>query len=259
MTIGFIGCGNMGSALARAVSKRGAYSISLYDLAEEKARILSAEIGAEVTDMAGISSADAIFLGVKPYGIREVVGKLEELGCRAMLISMAAGVKLSSIEEVLSRSLPLIRIMPNTPVQYGEGVILYSLGGAACKKHEALLLDLLKEGGMLCQLPEELIDAGSAVSGSGPAFFYMFIDALARGGEAAGLDYSEALTLAAKTAVGAGITLLESGRSPEELRAAVCSPGGSTIEGVGALNDGGLDATVAEAVKRTFEKAKKLG
>ena len=260
MKIGFIGCGNMGGALARAVAKTALGTVCLYDADIEKAKALGEAIGAESTTLAGVAECDYIFLGVKPNILPLVLADISAmLKADTVLISMAAGVALSKIEDALGRAAKVIRIMPNTPVAYGEGMILYTTSEALTEAEEAGFLSFMKLSGKLDKIPEKLIDAGSAVSGCGPAFVYMFIEALADGGVAAGLPRDKAMEYAARTVLGAAKTVLESGRHPGELKDAVCSPGGSTIEGVLTLEDGGMRGVVSEAVIAAYEKTKKLG
>ena len=260
MKIGFIGCGNMGGALARAVARVAYAKVCLYDKDTDRALALGKEIDAKAVTLTSIAECDYVFLGVKPNIIAPVVSELSQiLGERTVLITMAAGVATSQVEAALGRKAPIIRIMPNTPVAYGKGMILYT---ATEEVEDAMLdkfLDFMKFAGKLDKIPEKLIDAGSAVSGCGPAFVYMFIEALADGGVAAGLPRDKAMQYAAETVVGAATMVLESGKHPGALKDAVCSPGGSTIEGVLTLEGGGMRGVVSEAVVAAYEKTKQLG
>lgn len=250
----------MGGALARAVARVSYAKICLYDTDTEKAKALGREIDGEAMTLAEVAKCDYLFLGVKPnilpILLKELAPMLSE---DTVLISMAAGVALSKIEEALGGARKVIRIMPNTPVAYGEGMILYTTSEAVSSCEEEKFLDFMKFSGKLDKIPEKLIDAGSAVSGCGPAFVYMFVEALADGGVAAGLPRDKAMEYAARTVLGAAVTVLESGKHPGELKDAVCSPGGSTIEGVLTLEDGGMRGVVAEAVVAAYEKTKMLG
>ncbi len=261
--IGFIGVGNMGGALAKAVcNAMGTQEVYIADFLPEKAIALAKELGCTVADNKTIvRTCEYIFLGVKPQVLPEV---LEEMGetlkenPRAVLISMAAGVSTTSIEKTVGR-VPIIRIMPNTPVSVGKGMILYTTNTAVTATEEMHFQQLLSHAGTVDKLPEGLIDAGSAVSGCGPAFVYMFIEALADGGVAAGLPRDKAQQYAAQTVLGAAELLLSSGRHPGELKDAVCSPAGSTIEGVLTLESAGFRDATAAAVKASFERTKELG
>ena len=259
--IGFIGTGNMGGALAAAAVKSG-HSIFLTDKDTKKAEALAAEISATaVSTEELISSCDMVFLGVKPQILpavaKEIGGLVAHRGGELCLVSMAAGVTLTQLDGFFPDT-KIIRIMPNTPASVGEGVILYALGQGAREADEMLLLDALSCAGSLNKLDEKLIDAATAVSGCGPAFAYMFIEALADGGVKCGLPRDKAQAFAAQMLLGAAKLCLESGKHPGELKDAVCSPGGSTIAGVAALEDGAFRASVIDAVESSYIRTKEL-
>ncbi len=259
--VGFIGAGNMGSALASAVVKSGA-AVYLYDKDEGKAQLTAKKLGAEFKSNTYIAEeCDYIFLAVKPniipFAISEIKEKLSERK-GATLVSMAAGVAISKLEEHAGK-LPIIRIMPNTPAAVGEGLILWCNNETAEKKATDGFVNLLSAAGKLEKIDESKIDAASAISGCGPAFVYMFIEALADGGVECGLPRELSQKFAAQTLLGAAKTVLESGMHPGELKDAVCSPGASTIAGVAALEDGAFRATAASAVRAAYLKTLKLG
>ena len=256
--IGFIGCGNMGGALATAISKFNSKSVFLYDKNTEKAKALAEKTGANLSDIKDMYDCDFLFIGVKPYAVAELLSEIApRLSDRTVIVSMAAGVTISDIKAAAGEK-AIIRIMPNTPVAYGKGVILAADSGFNDIR-KTLFREIISFAGMLDEIPEELIDAGTAVSGCGPAFAYMFIDALAEGGVKAGLSKEKALSYAANTVIGAATTLLADGRSAEELRDAVCSPGGSTIEGVKTLLNGDLGTLVSNSVTAAYERTQELG
>ena len=262
MTVGFIGTGNMGGALAKAASKSGS-EIFLSDKSEEKAQALAAEIGAKAVSVAEAALCDYVFLGVKP---QMLMGLLKELSpilalrnVPGVLVSMAAGVAMADIELALGFPYPLIRIMPNTPVAVGSGVILYDATENTTMEDIAGFVSILSQAGLLNRLPEQLIDAGSAVSGCGPAFAAMFMEALADGGVKCGLPRDKAMTYAAQMVLGTAKLLLETGQHPGQLKDAVCSPGGSTIAGVDALESSAFRGAVMTAVEAAFERTKELG
>lgn len=266
---GFIGTGNMGGALATAVARANEeYEILLTNRTKEKAVKLEKELkeqfGAKVRTAADnndiAANADYIFLGVKPQMMEDmlkgIAASLQERaskGDKFTLVTMAAGLSISRIKEMAGGDYQVIRIMPNTPAAIGEGMTLYSAQEVPAATVDAFV-HMLQASGRLCELPEKLIDAGSAVSGCGPAFVYMFIEALADGGVNAGLPRAKAYELAAKMVEGSAAMVLESGRHPGELKDAVCSPGGTTIEGVRVLEDGGLRGLVMDAVIAAYEK-----
>ena len=257
--IGFIGCGNMGGALAAAAAKYKDAEIRLFDKDEDKAKSLAERIGGIVCDIDGVCACDLVFLGVKPNIIPivadEIAKKVAASG--ATVISMAAGVSLTKLAVMLG-DLPIIRIMPNTPAEVGYGMILYTANekGAGTVP---IFLESMAAAGKFDAIDERLIDAASAISGCGPAFVYMFIEALADGGVMSGLPRDKAMLYAAETLIGAAEVVKQTGRHPGALKDAVCSPGGSTIEGVKALEDGKMRGTVTGAVVASYEKTVKLG
>lgn len=259
--IGFIGAGNMGGALAAAVAK-SENAVYLSDASLEKAEALAREISAHaVTTDEIIKTCDMVFLGVKPQILplvaKEIAPLVSERGDSLCLVSMAAGITLERLSELFVGA-KIIRIMPNTPASVGAGVILYALGDKANEDDEALLVGALSYAGSLNKLDEKLIDAATAVSGCGPAFAYMFIEALADGGVKCGLPREKAQKFAAEMLLGAAKLCLESGKHPGELKDAVCSPGGSTIAGVSALEDGAFRASVIDAVESSYIRTKEL-
>lgn len=262
--VGFIGCGNMGGALAKAVAKSGICEILLNDTNEEKAKELGVETGGIVRDInTVVSTAKYIFLGVKPQMMAELIENIAPIlkarTDRFILVTMAAGIKISSFNDMLGAKLPIIRIMPNTPVAVGEGMILYSLCKAITDTEEKEFLKMLEFSGKLDKLPEELIDAGCVVSGCGPAFVYMFCESMAKAGVELGLDSDKAVEYAAQTLLGSAKLLLTSNETPKELRIKVCSPKGSTIEGVEVLQNSAFDKAVNDALKASFKRTKELG
>ena len=263
-TAGFIGCGNMGGALAGAAAKAiGGKNVFLSDFIEEKAASLSLETGANKSSNEDIAkNCKYIFLGVKPqviFGtISEISPLLKSRNDRYIVVSMAAGISIGAIKEAFGFEVPVIRIMPNTPASVGKGVILYSLDGKTTKDEEKEFCEIFSLAGITDKLDEKLIDAASAVSGCGPAFAYLFIEALADGAVDCGLPRDKALSYAANTVLGAAQMVIDSKKHPGELKDAVCSPGGTTIEGVRALEDGGFRANAMNAIIKAYEKTLKL-
>jgi pyrroline-5-carboxylate reductase len=262
---GFIGCGNMGSALARAARKTlGASQILLTNRTAEKALHLSRELGCR----AGINSqaareSDFLFLGVKPQImpalLAELSPTLQKRGTPPVLVTMAAGLDMATVQTLAGAAYPVIRIMPNTPCAVGEGMLLCTATEDVTQEQRDCFQSAMAAAGRLVWLEEKLIDAGSAVSGCGPAFVYLFAEALADGGVACGLPRQLATACAAQTLLGAAKLLLESGSHPGALKDAVCSPGGSTIQGVRALEQAGFRGAVLEAVIAAYDKTLELG
>ena len=263
-TYGFIGVGNMGGALARAVCRTvEPDQVFLSNRTMEKARALAAELGCRTADAEAVAeSADFIFLGVKPQmmeelltGVGSVLAKRET---RFVLVSMAAGLSVAHIQKLAGGAYPVIRIMPNTPCSIGEGMTLYAVSPEVEAKEEKTFLADMAGAGKFTALAEHLMDAGSAVSGCGPAFVFLFLEALADGGVACGLPRNIAMELAAQTLIGAARLQQESGKHPGALKDAVWSPGGTTIQGVRALEEGGFRATAMHAVLAAYEKTQAL-
>ena len=252
----------MGGALARAAARVSGAEIRLSDHNIDKCSSLAEQIGAEVTDNIGVAeNSEIIFLAVKPNIIGAVAGEIKDTVNKrnTTVVTMAAGVQISKLESILGDRQPIIRIMPNTPCQVGEGMILWCKNAAVSNKQGADFCTALSCAGELMTIDENKIDAASAISGCGPAFVYMFIDALATGGVAAGLTREVAQKLAVKTAIGASEMIRQTAKHPDILKDEVCSPGGSTIEGVLTLENGAFRSTVSDAVISSYEKTKKLG
>jgi pyrroline-5-carboxylate reductase len=263
MKIGFIGCGNMGSALARAVCSLGEHEVLVSDYLKEKAEAFAKECGASAATNAEIAeSCDIVFLAIKPNLYPEVLPTLTPYLAKnqgAVVVSIAAGVKIERVKALLTEKTKVIRIMPNTPVAYGEGMITYCLGEGVTEQDEKAFLSAMSAAGTLDKIPESLIDAASALSGCGPAFAYMFIEALCDGAVECGLPRDKALTYAAQTMLGAAKTVLLSGKHPGKLKDEVCSPGGTTIMGVHALEEKGLRDAGISAVVAAYKKTVELG
>ena len=261
MKIGFIGAGNMGSALALAAAKADGSQIYVYDKDNEKAIQLANSINATILDSKKIAAeCDFVFLGVKPNIIPLAVAEIKDhLGKNTVLVSMAAGVAIEKIEGFFESNPPIIRIMPNTPVSVGEGMILWCANRLVTEARANDFLVAMKAAGSFDKIDESKIDAASAISGCGPAFVYMFIEALADGAVASGLPRDKAMRYAAETLVGAAEMVKQSGKHPGQLKDDVCSPGGSTIEGVETLEAGRFRAAVSSAVINAYKKTVDLG
>lgn len=258
-TIGFLGCGNMGGAIARAVCKAAdPQNVYLANRTASKAEKLAGELGCNTTTNAEVAArCDLIFLGVKPQMMESLLAPLKfslnERPGRFILCSMAAGLSITRIQEMAGEDYPVIRIMPNTPSAIGEGMILYTSDGVT-EEEMHVFLDALSGAGRLAPLEERLIDAGSCVAGCGPAFVDLFIEALADGGVACGLPRALAMEFAAQMTAGSARLVLQSGQHPGALKDAVCSPGGTTIQGVRTLEEAGFRGAVMDAVIAAYEK-----
>ena len=260
MKYGFIGCGNMGGAIARALSK-STTDILITDRSG-RANALAAELNIGYSDVADIAaSCDRIFLGVKPHMMKGVLAPLKKVLSqrKPLLITMAAGLEIQQIEAFAGTRLPVIRIMPNTPTAIGKGVIQYCCNDLV---QEADLQDWLNDMrfcGMVDPLDESLIDAASAISGSGPAYMYVFLEALVDGAVACGVPRAKAYEYAAMTMIGSAEMYLATKTHPGALKDAVCSPCGSTIAGLRAMEEGGFRSAAMEGVIATYNRNKELG
>ncbi len=262
--IGFLGCGNMGGALARAAIKSiGSENIFVFDVDTKKVKAFADETDVNIADAEYIVlNCDYIFLGVKPQMLKALFEKiapvLEERTTDFVLVSMAAGVSMSTISNMAQVDCPIIRIMPNMPVAVGEGMILYTSNEFVSMEDIEGFLGSMKYAGVLDKIDEDKIDAASCVSGCGPAFAFMFCEALADGAVECGLPRDKALLYAAQTLAGSATMLMETGEHPGKLKDAVCSPAGSTIEGVKALEEGAFRASAMNAVKAAYKRTLEL-
>ena len=256
MKFGFIGCGNMGGAIARGVVKAaGGEQVLLANKTMAKAEKLAKELKCSVGSNEDAALCEYVFLGVKPYLMADMLEKIQPILAESqpVLVTMAAGLTMERIREMAGGDYPVIRIMPNTPSAIGEGMIQYCTLDVS-DAQEAEFLTAMAHCGRMDKIPENLIDAASAVSGCGPAFAYMFIEALADGGVACGLPRAKAMEYAAQMLQGSAKLLLESHKHPGELKDAVCSPNGSTIQGVRKLEQCAFRGAVTDAVITAYEK-----
>ena len=258
--VGFIGTGNMGGALARAAAKSAlTEELLLANRSPDKARRLAEELGGRcVSNREAAERAEVLLLGVKPQmlegmldGVRESLNARQE---RQLIVSMIAGKDLQTLGRLLGEDRPVIRIMPNIPVAVGAGVTLFCCSETVTAEEKALFRQLLSASGMVEEIDEQLLDAASGVTGCGPAFAAMFTEALADGAVACGLPRREALRFSAQMLLGTAQMLLESGEHPGVLKDRVCSPAGSTIQGVRTLEQRAFRAAVTDAVIAAYEK-----
>lgn len=268
-TAAFIGTGNMGGALAQAACRAlSPAEVIVTNRTPEKAQALACSLGcaAALSNEEAVRSANYIFLGVKPQMYADLARELtpvlrscHETGEDKVLISMAAGLTLDTLNSLYAEvdyEIPILRIMPNTCVAIGKGVV--ALAGEE-ETHLTAVERILSAAGLVERIPEHLMDAFTSVAGCGPAFVYPFIEALADGGVMAGLPRAQAMRYAAQTVLGAASMVLETGKHPGQLKDEVCSPGGSTIAGVAELERAGLRSAVTDAVLASWERNKELG
>ena len=264
-SVGFIGTGNMGSALARAAYKgKGEESpLVLANRTPAKAEALKAQLpGSKVSTNEDIAATcHIIFLGVKPQMMERALAPLRPILAvrkdRFVICSMAAGVTLNELERLLGASYPLIRILPNTPAAIGEGIAQFCVRGIT-PEEKADFLSLMAPSGLLDEMDEALMVPANCVSGCGPAFASLFMEALADGAVACGLPRDKAMTCAAQMLVGTGKLYLENRKHPGAMKDAVCSPGGTTIQGVRTLEKNGFRSAAMEAVIAAYEKTMEM-
>ena len=246
-------------------------TVLVADLDAAKTSHLAESFGCKVSSTDEIAkTCDFIVLGVKPQVVAAVCAQIKDILAERMkaaekgedhfcLVSMAAGVPIASYKEWLG-NIPFIRIMPNTPCATGAGVILYTPGELATAEDEADFVELMRPAGIINRMEESKIDAGCAVTGCGPAFVYMFIDAFIDGAVRAGLPREQAKRFAIQTVLGSAMMCAQNGAAePAKLKSDVCSPAGSTIEGVAVLEEYSFRSAVMEAVKAAYERTVELG
>ena len=260
MKYGFIGCGNMGNPIAQALCKV-TRDVMLSDRSG-KARHLADEWGISYGDPLTVArECRVIFLCVKPQNMEAVLAPLIPVlqENKPVLISIAAGLTVSKINSLSGGGLPVLRLMPNTPIAVEKGLIPYCRNALLEDAALEQILSDLRFCGTFDAIDESIMDAASALSGCGPAYMYMLLEALADGAVACGLPRAKAYTYAAATMAGAAEMVLSSGSHPGTLKDAVCSPGGSTIAGVKALEEHGFRGAVMDCVCAAYEKTLSLG
>jgi len=203
--------------------------------------------------------AGVVILGVKPVGISELAREISPvLAPDTIVVSVAAAVSIAQLEAALPAGQPVIRTMPNTPAKLGRGVISMSAGGHATPEQQQLVKDLLSAAGTVVEIPEEQVDALSAISGSGPAYAFYLAEAMAAAGVELGLDPELSLRISRETVAGAGFMLAEPGADPTALRVAVTSPNGTTERAIAAFNDGGIPAIIADGARAAAARAAEI-
>lgn len=274
MKIGFIGLGNMATAIIGGLLREGTVladgtAVTAADLigsakteATRQAKATQFGIAVTADNREVAAAADVLVLAVKPQFFPEVITEIRgAVNENALVISIAAGLTLERIAALFGRdenTMRLIRCMPNTPALVNAGCTAVCPGAGATENDEALCLALMESFGHAIVIPERLMDAASAVAGSSPAFVFMFIEALADGAVEAAMPRAQAYEFAAAAVAGSAQLALETGRHPGDLKDMVCSPGGTTIEGVKALEQRGFRAAAMEAVGACVAKAKAL-
>ena len=264
MKIGFIGLGNMACAMISGMLGQGIVSAEEIcgSAKTQKTRDAVRErfgIDVKASNAAVAEEAQTLILAVKPQFLAGVIAEIRDaVQPDTLVISIAAGKTLAWLEEAFGRRMKMVRCMPNTPAIVGEGCTGVCLNGAVSEEEMKYSLRLMESFGKASLVEERLMDAVGAVSGSSPAYVFLFIEAMADAGVAAGMPRAQACEAAARAVMGSAKLLLETGRHPGELKDMVCSPGGTTIQGVKALEEHGMRGAVMDAIAACVEKAKKL-
>lgn len=263
--LGVLGAGNMGSAIVRGLVKSDnpvflPSDIYVYRRTVKENERLAAECGVNALQCAKtlVETCDYILLAVKPVYCAAVLEPIQALLANKVVISIVTGWDYALLAEHLPESTRVIRVMPNTPLAVGEGMSLVAKGYSVTSEEAEVAKAVFSCAGQVVEVEDHAFDAAMGISGCGPAFTYMYIEALADGGVRQGVPRALAYQLAAQTVLGAGKMVLETRKHPGELKDAVCSPGGTTIEGVFALEKAGFRASVIDAVGSACEKVKKL-
>lgn len=255
----------MGEALVRGLLSAGTYEpsqIAVYDVDSGRVQKLAEQTGvtAAFTPLEAAGAADTVLLAVKPQVVEQALEPLRDvLTERQTLISIAAGVSTARLEACFPAPVPVVRVMPNTPALVGAAATALCTGKNADESHRAKARRIFEAVGLTVDVDEKLLDAVTGLSGSGPAYVFLFIEALADGGVRAGLGRDMALKLAAQTVLGSAQMVLETGEHPGVLKDRVASPGGTTIAGLHALENGAFRGVVIDAVLAATERALELG
>lgn len=257
---GFIGGGNMAEALIKGMTGQGMKDIFVAEPREERRTQLERSYGVRTTgsNTEVVSSCDIIILAVKPQNMESVLGEIsQEVTKEKTVVSIAAGITLSYLGSKL-RTDKLVRVMPNTPALVQEGMSVMSLCDCFYGREVDVVKSILMSIGRVLPLPERYMDAVTALSGSGPAFIALFVEALTESGVAMGIGRADAAALAVQTLLGTA-KLLDTGMSPEKLREMVTSPGGTTAAGLKVFNERGFVPLVGDALDAARRRAEELG
>ncbi|OPY33045.1 MAG: pyrroline-5-carboxylate reductase [Methanomassiliicoccales archaeon PtaU1.Bin124] len=265
MKIGFVGAGNMAEAMMKGIISSGmarSEDVIASDMQPERRDFIAKTINVQVTgdNIEVVRSSDVVILAVKPHHVGPVLDELKPyLTSDHLLISIAAGVKISFMEQHLNWGVRVVRVMPNQPCLVGASASAFAMGKSARKEDKDTVQKIFESVGVAFCLDEKLLDAVTGLSGSGPAYIYMMIEAMADGGVLVGLPRDVAVALAAQTVLGSAKTVLETRRHPGELKDMVASPNGTTIMGIKALEDAGFRGAVIRAIEAGAKRSAELG
>lgn len=264
MKLGVIGAGNMAKAMVQGMIAQGIYSpgeILLSRRDEDALNSLKQELGVEITteNIQVAKQAEILLLAVKPQMMEAVIEEIKEtVNSHQLIITIAAGKPMTWYEECFGKEIKLIRDMPNTPAMVGEGCSAYCVGKLVTKEEEAKAKAIFDSYGTSFLLAESMMDNFGALAGSGPAFVFMFLEAMADGAVLNGMPRQMAYEIAAQTLLGSAKLAKETGKHPGELKDMVCSPGGTTICGIRTLEEKGMRAALINALNSCVEKSQKL-
>ncbi len=263
MKLAIIGLGKMGTTLLQGMINSGLYQpkeIVACDLYLEDIDSNDEYFGIQTMkdNIEAVKLADTVILAVKPQVIPKVASKIAEYTANKLIISIAAGLTLENLSKQLADSARIVRTMPNMPALVGEGAAAFTSGSDITADDRKIVKDILQSVGEVVEVEEKLMDAVTGLCGSGPAYIYMIIEAMADGGVLMGLPRYMAQKLAAQTVLGSAKMVMETGKHPGELKDAVASPGGTTIRAIEKLEEKGLRSSLIEAVKASAEKSREL-
>ncbi len=264
MKIGFIGLGNMATAIIGGMLKKGvAQGKDIVGSDKSDVMMIKAHtqygIGTVATNKQVAEQADYLFLAVKPQFVGEVLKEIAtSVSEKTVIISIVAGKSIEWLTQMLGKEVKIVRCMPNTPAMVGEGCTAMCPNGLVTDEEKETVKKLLGSFGTVSEVAENLIDVVVGISGSSPAYVFMFIEAMADAAVLAGMPRKQAYEMAAQAVLGSAKMVLETGKHPGELKDMVCSPGGTTIEAVRVLEEMGFRAAVIDAVDACIEKSKEL-
>ena len=263
--IGFIGTGNMGSAMIGGLINKKTVTESQIYISDKNSNALDViqskwkGINCSADNLETVKNADIIILAVKPHIYGAVISEIREfINNNKLIVTIAAGVTIDQAQKMFSREVKLIRTMPNTPALVGEGVTAYCCSQSVNEKEEKLILPVLESFGIVEKIEEKYFHAVIALSGSSPAYVFMFIEAMADAAVLQGLPRAQAYRMASQAVVGSAKMVLQTGSHPGVLKDAVCSPGGTTIEAVAVLEKYGMRSSVINAMNSCVEKSKEM-
>ncbi len=260
---GFIGTGNMGSALSTGVVKKvDPKKVAATDHSKAKSKALADKLGIVLTDSEDIAkNSDYVVLAVKPQVLEDCLKPLQmalQENPNLVIVTMAAGTKINTVAKYAGKEFPIIRIMPNTPAAVGAGTILVTRNSKVSNERFQKFIDDFSAAGLIVPISEEKLEAAAVISGCGPAFVYMFMEAMAKAGEKLGIDAETSAKLAESTTRGSALLSELSDEDLETLRIRVCSPGGTTIEGVNSLFDSDFYGIVEKALQASYDRTLEL-